>query len=62
MLASDKEFAPCRVERRAHATRGERAWGDGSASGVHEEGPDSRLGGRRARAERAKNMVYMVVT
>ena len=25
---------PCRVERREHAMRGERAWGDGSASGV----------------------------
>ena len=31
LLALDKEFAPCRVERRACAMRGERAWGDGSA-------------------------------
>ena len=47
LLALDKEFAPCRVERRACAMRGERAWGDGSASGVHGEGP--RLWGGRAR-------------
>ena len=35
LLAADKAFAPCRVERRAYAMRGERAWGDGSASIVH---------------------------
>ena len=38
LLASDKEFAPCRVERRACVMRGERAWGGGE-SGVHGEGP-----------------------
>ena len=40
--------------------RGERAWGDGSASGVHGEGP--RLWGGRARAERTRNMLSMFVT
>ena len=48
-----KEFSqPCRVERRAYAMRGEKAWGDGSARGVHEVGPTQGCGGGRARAER----------
>ena len=47
--------APCRVGRRAYATRGERAWGDGSASGVHEDGLIKAVG-VGAHAERTKNM------
>ena len=42
--------------------RGERAWGDGSARGVHGEGPTQGCGGGRARAERTANMAYMSVT
>ena len=41
--------------------RGERAWGDGSARGVHEVGPTQGCGGR-ARAERTWNMLPMSVT
>ena len=55
LLATDKEFAPCRVERRACAMWGERAWGDGSASGVHEDGLIKAVG-VGAHAERTKNM------
>ena len=61
LLALDKEFPPCRLERRACAMRGERAWGDSSASGVHGEGPTQGWGGR-ARAERTWNIWDMVVT
>ena len=42
--------------------RGEMALGDGSASGVHREGPTQGFGGARARAERTENMRYMSVT
>ena len=48
----------CRVERRACDTGGERAWGDGSARGVHGDG----LWGDRARAERTWNMFRLSVT
>ena len=60
-MASDKEFADCRVEGRAHAMQGESVCGDGSASGVHGEGPTQGLG-VRARAERTWNMPCMFVT
>ena len=62
LLASDKEFAPCRVERRAHAMRGERAWGDGSASGMCIGRARLKAVGARARAERTSNMRGMFVT
>ena len=39
--------------------RGERAWGDSRASGVHGEGPTQGCGGARARAERTSNMRYV---
>jgi len=45
--------------------RGERAWGDGNASGMHREGPTQGCGGRwggMARAERTENMRYVFVT
>ena len=60
LLALDKEFAFCRVKG-GHAKRGERAWGDGSESGVHGEGPTQGWGAR-ARAERTENMWYISVT
>ena len=50
LLAADREFAFCRVERRAHAMRGERAWGDGSGLKAVAD---------RARAERTVNMSPM---
>ena len=40
----------------------ERAWGNGSACGMHGEGSDSRLVGGRARAERTENMFRWSVT
>ena len=61
LLALDKEVAPCRVETRACAMRGERAGGGGDASGVHGEGPTQGCGAR-ARAERTTNILYMSVT
>ena len=42
--------------------RGERAWGDGSARGVHGEGLIQGCGGQGTRAERTRNMSRMVVT
>ena len=39
----------------------EREWGDGSASGVHEDGLTQGWG-PRARAERTANILYMIVT
>ena len=54
-----KYDAPCRVEKRAHATRGERAWGDGGASGMHREGPTQGWGPqgtRRAHVEHADHV------
>ena len=41
--------------------RGERAWGDGSARGMHGEGL-TQAGGGRARAERTSNMFRWSVT
>ena len=41
--------------------RGEKAWSDGNASGMHREGPTQGWGGR-ARAERTQNMRYVFVT
>ena len=41
--------------------RGERAWGDGSASGMHGEGPTQGCG-PRAHAERTENMFAASVT
>ena len=58
LLASDKEFAPCRVERRAYAIRGERAWGDGSASGVHEDGLTRGYGGQGTRGAHEEHEVH----
>ena len=43
---------PCRVERREHAMRDERAWGDGSASGVHGDGLTQGCGPGHARSAR----------
>ena len=42
--------------------RGERAWGDGSASGMCTGRARLKAGGARARAERTRNIWYMVVT
>ena len=61
LLALDKEFAPCRVETRACAMRGERAGGGGDASGMNGEGPTQGCGAR-ALAERTVNMLPMFVT
>ena len=58
LLASDREFAFCRVEKRAHATRGERAWGDGGASGMHREGPTQGWGGQGTRGAHGEHVVH----
>ena len=62
-------YAPCRVERRAHATREEVRPGRREGFGWRRrkrrerECSDSiKAGGGRARAERTANMPYMVVT
>ena len=61
LLALDKEFAPCRVERRAHMMRGESVCGDVQPGrregvgwrrrkiGVHGEGPTQGCGGQGTR-------------
>ena len=59
LLAADKEFAPCRVERRAYAMRGERALGDGSASGVDGEGPTQGCGGQGTRGAHVEHAVHV---
>jgi len=59
-------LADCRVERRVSdaqrgvAPGGVRAWGGGDASGMHGEAPRLKTGW--ARAERTRNMAYMLVT
>ena len=42
--------------------RGEKAWSDGNASGMHREGPTQGWGWRRVRAERTRNICCMSVT
>ena len=61
--------APCRVETlvcdvgiKRCGPRGVRALGGGDAIGVHGEGPTQGCGGDKARAERTKNMLPMLVT
>ena len=39
-----------------------RALGGGDAISTHEEGPTQGCGGHRARAERTRNMAFVVVT
>ena len=62
LLASDREFADCRVEKEAYAMRGERALGGGDASGMCTGRAPTQGLGARARAERTENMPPMVVT
>eukprot|EP00964_Phaeocystis_antarctica_P008442 scaffold4555_cov63-Phaeocystis_antarctica.AAC.1 len=50
LLALDKEFAPCRVEGRACAMRGERASANGGASGMRGDGPTHGWGPGHARS------------
>jgi hypothetical protein len=61
--------APCRVERRGHAMRGEVRAGRREGVGRRQrkrhargEGPTQGLLVARARAERTENMAHMVVT
>ena len=58
LLALDKECAPCRVEGRACAMRGERAGGGGDASGVHGEGPTQGCGGQGTRGAHGEHAVH----
>ena len=48
----------CRVERRAYAMRGERAWGDGSACGVHGVGPTQGYGGQGTRGAHVEHLEH----
>ena len=53
LLAADRESTPCRASKGGRirwgarcGPGGGRAWGSGSASGVHGEGPTQGLGGQ----------------
>ncbi len=66
LLASDREFASCRIERGAYdAERCEKRCGPGDVralSGMHREGPTQGCGGAQGTAERTLNMDRMFVT
>ena len=61
LLAADKEVAPCRELQGGHVYGAgcERAWGDGSASGVDGEGPTQGLGGQGTRGAHPEHAVHI---
>ena len=61
LLALDKEFAPCRVKRRACEARSCEGVGRRrSESGVHGEGPTQGCGGQGKRGAHSEHAVHVV--